>query len=224
MTDRSSRPRRSQLHIPLLLCVGLCLIWPATAAESGAAEALEAFLRDLKTLSASFRQDVLDESGALIETSHGTLSVLRPGHFSWVYTEPYRQTIVSNGETLWLYDEDLAQVTVNSVGTGMAGSAAALLGEQVNLRETYVLREDGERAGLRWVALTPRGEQPQYTQVTIGLKDGGLARMELVDNLGQTTALTFENLVRNPSLPAGLFEFTVPEGVDVVTGSGDSPP
>ena len=224
MTDRYSRLRRSLLRALFLLCVGLCLIWPAAAADADAGEALEAFLRDLKTLSANFRQDVLDESGALIETSRGTLSVLRPGRFSWVYTEPYRQTIVSNGETLWLYDEDLAQVTVNSVGMGMAGSAAALLGEQVNLREAYVLREEGEREGLRWVALTPRAEQPQYTQVTIGLKDGGLARMQLVDNLGQTTALTFEDLQRNPPLAPGLFTFTVPEGVDVVTGSGESPP
>lgn len=224
MIELFSGLRGCLLRASLLLCVWLCLIGSASAAESGAADALEAFLRDLKTLSAKFRQDVLDESGALIETSRGTLSVQRPGRFSWVYTEPYRQTIVSDGKTLWLYDEDLEQVTVNSVGTGMTGSAAALLGEEIDLGTAYEMREAGEHEGLRWVELTPRAEEAQYTRVSIGLRDGVLASMRLIDNLGQTTALTFEDLQRNPPLAASLFTFTVPEGVDVVTGSGESPP
>lgn len=197
---------------------------PVAAKEAIATLALESFLKELKTLTASFRQDVYDEAGALIETSRGTLSVQRPGRFSWVYSEPYRQTIVSDGKTLWLYDEDLAQVTVNSVGTGMAGSAAALLGDEIDLNTAYVLSETGEREGLHWVNLTPRAEETQYTGVSIGLRDGVLASMRLTDNLGQTTALSFEALRRNPQLASDLFTFTVPAGVDVVTGSGEPAP
>jgi outer membrane lipoprotein carrier protein len=40
--------------------------------------------------------------------------------------------------------------------------------------------------------------------------------MELYDNFGQTTSLVFSNLQRNPALPAALFSFVPPAGVDVI--------
>ncbi len=99
------------MPVPLQILHALLLGWmlgslagPVSAREATATLALESFLQDLKTLTASFRQDVYDEAGALIETSRGTLSVQRPGRFSWIYSEPYRQTIVSDGKALWLYD------------------------------------------------------------------------------------------------------------------------
>ena len=40
--------------------------------------------------------------------------------------------------------------------------------------------------------------------------------MVLVDGLGQTTRINFNNGVENPSLPEAQFSFTPPEDVDVI--------
>ena len=42
-------------------------------------------------------------------------------------------------------------------------------------------------------------------------------KMELADNFGQHTTLTFSALQKNPKLAAGRFSFTPPKGVDVLT-------
>jgi outer membrane lipoprotein carrier protein len=40
--------------------------------------------------------------------------------------------------------------------------------------------------------------------------------MELVDGLGQTTRLSFDQIQKNPPLDPALFQFTPPAGVDVI--------
>ncbi|MGD9603073.1 MAG: outer membrane lipoprotein chaperone LolA [Gammaproteobacteria bacterium] len=194
----------------------------ALGADTGRKQ-LDAFLHELTTLSAEFEQRVFDEEGAALESSAGRLELARPGRFAWTYTTPYRQSIVSDGRTLWLYDEELAQVTVNQVDTSAAGSAAQLLGERVDLDAEYTVRELGNRDGAVWIRLLPKHGERQYTAVEIGLTDGVLSTMRLTDNLGQTTELRFTGVRRNPPLDPRSFSFTPPPGVDVVTGTGSAP-
>ena len=177
------------------------------------------FLSGLKTLAADFEQNVFDETGALLETSQGRLRMARPGRFAWVYREPYRQTIISDGTQLWLYDEDLAQVTVSMVTDSLAGSAAQLLGDDSDPSLHYELSALPARDNLTWVALDPRADSAQYTHLELAFAGETLARMRLTDNLGQVTELRFENLSRNPVLPADSFDFRVPSGVDVVNAT-----
>ncbi|PXX81342.1 outer membrane lipoprotein carrier protein LolA [Rivihabitans pingtungensis] len=50
----------------------------------------------------------------------------------------------------------------------------------------------------------------------MGFKSGELLRMDMEDNFGQHTTLTFSGLQKNPKLPASRFSFTPPKGVDVL--------
>lgn len=205
----------------------LLLMFALTAGGAAAAEGagegrrrLDTFLKDLVTLSATFEQRVFDETGVVLETASGNLNVARPGKFSWIYLKPYRQTITSDGKTLWLYDEELAQVTVNATETNVAGSAAQLLGENIDLDAQYDVTEIGTRDAVQWVKLLPKADAQQYTAVEIGLGKDTLSAIRLTDNLGQTTELRFMSLQRNPPLDAKHFVFEVPPGVDVVTATG----
>ena len=189
------------------------------AADNTARQRLDFFLKDLSTLSSDFEQRVFDESGALLETSFGNLQVTKPGKFVWVYMKPYHQTITSDGKTLWLYDEELAQVTVNAVEKNAAGSAAQLLGGNVDIDSQYTVKELGVREGKRWVRLSPKNREQQYSAVEVGLSDNTLAVMRLSDSLGQITELRFLALRRNPVLDGSRFVVVPPPGVDVVTGT-----
>ena len=200
--------------------VAATMLSPGAASQSTAAvdtpNALESFLSGLDTFSAGFEQTLLNELGEELERSIGTLYVERPGRFHWGYWEPFPQLIVSDGRSLWIYDEDLEQVTIRDVSTSIEDSPAALLGGDVDVDAHYVVIESGEVDGVRWLDLTPRDIESQYETVRLGFREGQIAGMELFDNLGQKTRIDFQDVRRNPPLETGLFEFSPPAGVDVI--------
>jgi len=213
---------RSFARPPLLAVLVLVagLVGPARAGlaadTTAPSNALETFLAGLDTFSAGFEQTLLNELGEEMEKSVGALYVERPGKFQWAYWEPFPQLIVSDGRSLWIYDEDLEQVTIRDVTASIDDSPAALLGGDVDVDTHYVVIEAGESEGVQWLELTPRDIESQYETVRLGFRDGELAAMELFDNLGQKTRIVFQDVRRNPPLEQKLFAFTPPEGVDVV--------
>jgi outer membrane lipoprotein carrier protein len=181
--------------------------------------ALLAYLDGLDTLRAEFTQERYDEYGAPLETARGTVQIARPGRFRWDYTEPAVQTLVTDGTTLWIYDADLAQVTVSPLTAGGAGTPAELLGAEFAVRDRYAVARLPDAAGLAWYELTPRDPGSEFQAVRLALAGGELAAMRLADNLGQTTLVRFTALTRNGVVPAENFDFVPPPGVDVVEGT-----
>lgn len=210
-----------------LLGLGLALSALAhPPAPAAVAPRLEAFLAEIRTLRARFVQEIVDEAGAPVQRSSGTVAVLRPGRFRWDYREPYRQLIVADGERLWIYDEDLAQVTVRPQAEALTRTPLQILTERAGRAlEGFRLRELGLREGLEWVELRPAGDggEADFERILVGFDGPRLARMELVDAFGQTVRLRFEAVERNPRLDPSLFRFEPPSGVDVVRGDGPAP-
>lgn len=197
-----------------LLCVAL---WNAFARADDSAAIVE-YLDGLHSYAATFTQRRFDETGELLETARGDCSIERPGRFRWNYLDPYKQVIVSDSRKLWIYDEDLAQVTVNDVNAGAPGTPAELLSAEFEVRSRYEVTHLGSRDGVDWYALKPKDAQTQFQDIELGLADGEVKAMRLKDNLGQSTELAFDAVKRNAPMAASLFEFTPPAGVDVVTG------
>jgi outer membrane lipoprotein carrier protein len=210
--------RRGPTAVTALL-LALLSVSGASRAEPEAAEQanpLETFLADLNTFSAGFEQTLVNELGEEMERSVGALYVERPGKFHWAYWEPFPQLIVSDGRSLWIYDEDLEQVTIKDVTASIDDSPAALLGGNVDVDAHYVVIEAEETEGVRWLELTPRDIESQYETVRLGFRERELAAMELFDNLGQKTRIVFQDVRRNPSLEEGLFQFVPPPDIDIV--------
>ena len=68
------------LRVAVLLGLVLILLQPnPAAAQDGAVERLHRFLAETRTLSADFRQRLLDEEGRLVEEAAGKVSLARPG-------------------------------------------------------------------------------------------------------------------------------------------------
>lgn len=151
-------------------------------------------------------------------TSSGTFTFARPGKFIWQYEKPYSQLLQADGDKLYVYDKDLNQVTVRSLGGALGASPAAILFGSNDLDKNFTLRDAGVKAGIDWLELTPKAKDTQFQRVGIGFKDGNLQAMELHDVFGNVTLLTFSNIQKNPPLPADAFKFTVPKGADVING------
>ena len=219
--DVRGRLRRCPGSIFVFLLAFLSLA--ATAQEPAATTSLDRFLEGLDGFSSAFEQTLTNERGEQIEKSVGVVYVHRPGKFHWAYWEPYSQYIISDGVTLWIYDEDLEQVTIKDVAQSLDDTPAEVLGGYVDVNLHYVVIDLGDADGVNWLELTPRNIESQYQAVRLGFRDGGLAGMILYDNLDQKTDIVFSNTKRNPSLKPELFEFTPPDGVDVIDSREPQP-
>lgn len=199
----------------------LCSALPARA--DGLAE-LDRFLREVSSAQASFTQVVTSprrasETVARSKTSTGRFEFLRPGRFRFEYTKPFEQTIVADGETLWLYDVDLNQVTARQQKDVLGSTPAALIASGTDLKglgAAFELRSAPATDGIEWVDAKPRQSDGQLKSVRVGLRAGQLAELQIVDSLGQRSVLTFGDWKGNVPLKAERFRFQPPAGADVI--------
>ncbi|MGJ4729149.1 outer membrane lipoprotein chaperone LolA [Luteimonas sp. SDU101] len=190
----------------------------AGAAHAGGRAQLDSFTRGLTGLDGQFTQQVLDEGGRVRETSSGRVALSAPRLFRWEYEKPYPQLIVADGKTVWVYDPDLEQVSRRPQGSAEQDSPLAALIDPARLDRDYLVEEGGEDDGLQWLVLKPKqgAEDAPFQSARLGMAASGLARMEIVDALGQRTQIRFSGWKRNPGFERGTFVFTPPAGVDVV--------
>ena len=199
------------------------MLAPALAAASAGREAITRFSTDLRSLDGRFAQQVFDANGTATDRSEGRISLKAPRQFRWEYQQPYPQLIVADGDHLWLYDPDLEQVTVRVQSYEEQSSPLAALIDPGELDRQFVVSEGGQANGLTWVDLKARKPDDSAVQAAkLGFSADGLATMVFEDQLGQRTEVRFSQWKRNGALPADLFRFIPPEGVDVVGETRDS--
>lgn len=189
-------------------------------ADEDVLQRLAAISTDLKTFTANFEQTLYDADSNPLKTSSGTVVLMRPGRFIWRYEEPEVQEIIADGKRIWLYDEDLQQVTVTDIDERIAGTPLVLLMGTVPLEDEFTLATLGESDGIEWVELTPKSDGSDFEAVFIGLNDEGLAAMELRDNFGQATQIRFSDFKADVPVDASQFDFKPPPGVDVIGQDG----
>ncbi len=209
--DRAGAARRSSRALLLLVLVALPL-----AAQASALERFRAYVRDMHSASARFEQKVYDHDRNLVQHSRGRFAFERPGRFRWVYEAPEPQLIVGDGTRVWIYDEDLKQVTVRRLAKALGSTPAALLSGSADVERAFAFKEGGREGGLEWLIATPREPESGFERILLGMGAAGVEAMQLVDHFGQTTELRFSGIERNPKLDPGLFRFTPPPDADVL--------
>lgn len=189
----------------------------STAAFAGARDDLNAFTQDLKGLDGQFTQTVFDVNGKLKETSSGRVALSAPRLFRWEYVKPYEQLVIADGSKVWVYDPDLAQATVRAQGAEEQNSPLATLIDPARLDRDFNVVETGTRDGLDWLELTPKqDEDASFQRAQLGFDANGLAKMQVVDMLGQRTEISFSGWKKNPTFAEDTFRYTPAKGVDVV--------
>jgi outer membrane lipoprotein carrier protein len=188
----------------------------AQAVHASGVDRLNQFMTSTVTATGEFEQRVFNRERKVTQQSRGTLAFARPGKFRWTYSKPYPQVIVGDGARVWVYDEDLNQVTVRKLGQALGATPAALLAGSNEALKAFELKDEGTRDGLEWVEAIPRDKESGFERIRLGFGFSGIERMELVDAFGQTTELRFSGLRRNPRVDPALFSFSPPKGADVV--------
>ena len=248
-TDHGDAPLHTMLmtktlfkrSLQLVLASSIAIISVAGYAdEQGAAglnapqnglQNLENFVKHTKSGRAVFTQVVTSPAKegqvAKSKTSSGTFEFSRPNRFKFVYKKPFEQTIVSDGQTLWLYDADLNQTTsrklaqvLNGTPAAVIAAAADLKGLQADFNLASLPEKTDTKNQLHWVQATPKSKDGQLQNISVGFKvtDKGseLAVLEILDSFGQRSVMTFNQFEVNPALALNGFQFKPPAGSDVI--------
>lgn len=199
-------------------CLFLLFFLCATLTHASAIDSLKAFVQQAHTFKAVFSQTLLDKNLQIMQEASGVMMFERPGKFRWLYEKPYQQLIVGDGNRVWFYDHDLNQVTVRQLDLAIGSSPAALLAGSSTIERDFELAEIEVRDDMEWLEATPRAKESTFELIRMGFSRAGeLREMVLRDNFGQFTLLVFTDLDANPVLAPDLFQFTPPEGADVIS-------
>lgn len=150
------------------------------------------------------------------QTFSGVMKVERPGKFYWETTKPSKQTIVTSGKTVWIYDPDLQQVIRQNLDEQVSNTPALLLsGNASDIMKAY--RVTQPNAKKTYYTLFPKDTEGAFQSLTISFGTNKAPNlMILQDSMGQTTQIKFKDVKVNPKLPAKTFEFDIPAGTDVI--------
>ena len=220
-------PRRSALAtLSQVGLLGLVLAWGVTA-QADAVDLLAQYMKQTSSGRAQFTQVVTSPSRAgqasRAKTSSGSFEFQRPGKFRFDYQKPFVQTLVADGQTLWLHDVDLNQVTARPQAQVLGSTPAALLTSASDLqalKKDFQFTPEPDQGGLKWVRATPVTPDGPVRNVMVGLRSTAngpeLAMLDVQDSLGQRSVLSFSAVETNPVMPASTFVFKAPVGVDVI--------
>ena len=203
----------------ILKIIVCCTLFSCSAYASNAPEytQLSGFLKKLDGLSAQFVQHTFDGKGVVLQTQKGLVKLKFPNMFRWHSTEPYEQLLVSNGKTLWQFDQDLEQVTIQKLDQRLSATPALLLsGSHKDIAKEYDVYAEKMQAEHHFV-LIPKSKDVLFDRLRFEfLANGELNRMVIKDETGQKTIIRFLSSKYESSLAAKEFEFEVPDGIDVI--------
>jgi outer membrane lipoprotein carrier protein len=192
-------------------------------------ERFERFDRDLRTLSASFRQAVHSEDTGQVQAVSGTLAYGKKDRLRIEHKTPEVQTLVCDGSKVWVWRPANGQVIRTKLdewkrsqplaqGLLDFGNYADLLKRyDVTIATVSAPAADGHRSLA--LELKPRmapGSGGDFL-LTLRLSTRDFFPYESELRVGSVSARTTFSEVRfNPELPQTQFRFTPPAGADVL--------
>ncbi|MBI5504262.1 MAG: outer membrane lipoprotein carrier protein LolA [Deltaproteobacteria bacterium] len=191
---------------------------PRDAAAEAAWKAYEKRWSETTSYVAGFRQTIeVPDVGTRVESA-GRFYFAKPDKVQWQYTEGPPQSVVGDGQWLWLYQPDLEQVYKIPYGKAFGrGGLVALLAGREGVSERYRATLDKSGDGTVRIRLTPLDKADGDLEVTLAADTFDLRAVVVHDPAGSVTNMVFSEPVRNRGLDVSLFTFTPPDGVDIIT-------
>jgi len=218
---------KSILSVIVIFLVAAASVHAGTMASAGAPvskdlkqvlDRLQRHYHDTNSFTAKFNEEIATV-GAPKKNRTGTVSFRKPGRMRWEFDDPEKQTIVSDGETLYSYDPDLNQVVETPLKQALKSSSATsfLLGiGNINRDFKAAFAHPATPTGL--VDLVLDAKSGGYViQVGLDPKGYNLMTLTLTDQLGDVTRIDFSDIHDNVELSDSTFAFKTPAGADVVT-------
>ena len=198
--------RKQLFKVIQLLCLLITTIWSVSSVQ---AQTLE-LLQGIQSASGVFEQIIREQDGYLVDRQSGTFVIDRPRRLRWEINE-LDQLLVSDGSQLYFYDQLFQQVVVRDWSSNPALNPAAILLDQVDLEDWAEV----ERVANNY-RLVPLKNFGSIQELNLTFGDEFPELLSLLDVTGQITEIHFSQVELNKTNEDALFEFVMPEGVEVL--------
>lgn len=196
------------------VCVfALTTVFQATVVQAETVDVVESLLEQNRNIEGEFHQVTYDEKGKQLQVSDGIFILAKPNQFVWDSVTPFAQRIVSDGKTITVWDIDLEQATQKPLSGAVGNSPAALLGQPAaEVLPHYVVTTLGKEE----FRLAPKSDQDLFQTLTLEFKNKVISAMSILDALGQTTVIEFNNVEAHNGVAKDNFILDLPDYVDVI--------
>ena len=179
-------------------------------------------------------QSIRSFSGNFIQSSHradtetgpkkaeGLISFKRPGKMRWLYEAPEEQLLVTNGQTMWLYDPLLENVTIQKLEKITEGTALSFLLGLGNLQADFIHRGISKNLLIGQDGLILELEPKKSTanlafiQLNVHPETYNLQSIALMDQQNNYRTIQLINMKYNLEIEDIFFEFTVTNDMEVI--------
>jgi len=169
-----------------------------------------------KTMTADFTLKVLDNTDNITQQSNGKMILKRPGKLIWNTHAPHSQSIIYNGKKVWVYDEDLDQVTIRKDLSLIKKTPVYILAMSPNdIESNYGLTIEKENALVNYVFYSLDAES-EFEKLILSFKHGKLYKTVVFDKLQNCIKIEFNNIIINSKIKDKAFTFKIPDDVDVI--------
>ena len=190
--------------------------------------------KDLLQLIQKQYQSIRSFSGNFIQYSHradtetgpkkaeGLISFKRPGKMRWLYEAPEEQLLVTNGQTMWLYDPLLENVTIQKLEKITEGTALSFLLGLGNLQADFIHRGISKNLLIGQDGLILELEPKKSTanlafiQLNVHPETYNLQSIALMDQQNNYRTIQLINMKYNLEIEDIFFEFTVTNDMEVI--------
>ena len=177
----------------------------------------------LNDFSADFHHTYAGGLLSTTDTEHGIVHVKKPGRWRFNYSIPEEKSFISNGRSIFSYFPQDQQVIISQLPTSPGASTPALFLSGVgNLHRDFTTEAlkpvDSDNTSLL-LRLTPIADNANYEFLILTLdpETFDIKVMATTDFQGGVSTYTFSNLKENPGLSDTVFEFDIPQDVEVIT-------
>ena len=172
--------------------------------------------RQIQSLRARYRQQVRLEEADTVQTIEGRIEYLKPDRLRIEHTKPERQTVVSDGRSIWVYRQSANQVIQSELADWRKAdpvmSSLLDFGGYSALAKRY---DVAYSSAAREATLTPKDKAAQFT-LRLKLADKTYFPVETELALAHMKVKTsLEGVELNPKVTESDFVFTPPSGADI---------
>lgn len=187
------------------------------AAQSSPLQALVATLAQTTSIQAEVEQLILSQDGREIQALQGEIAMQKPDRLYWHVSEPYEELMISDGESVWYYEPDLEQVSIQDYPDDIESNPILLLnGDLQALAEIYEVSMGFVDEEIKQYILLPLLPSSAYERFSLTFSGSDLMQMQFESSVGQLTSFSFSNIINNQALDSGLFDFAIPAGIEII--------
>ena len=208
--------------LPALLAIALAAPAPAAAQDCDEAllQRVQRAYQALDGFQGRFEQEDRRSDGDVL-TAQGSIAYRKPGQMRWEYDPPNEQLLVTDGETVWLYDPLLDNVTIESLAEVAPGTPLTFLlgaGELTRDFRCRPLTWPPPQDGLTYLELVPREPIPTLESIQLGVrrKTAALVVLVMIDPQNNARIVRMKDIAYGVVDLPETFVFEVTDEMEVI--------